>query len=363
MTDVRKINPGSGKDRLIRPEVRALRAYEVADATGLIKLDAMENPYSWPPELVSKWQRLLAAAPINRYPDPGASVLRQVLRRRIGLADEFGLLLGNGSDEIIQMLLLALDRDCAVIAPTPTFVMYEMSAKTVGLPYVGVPLGPEFVLDAERLLEAAATVRPGVIFIAYPNNPTGNLFSTKEIERVIRGTDALVVVDEAYFPFAGSTFMDRLQEFENLLVMRTLSKEGLAGLRLGFIAGHRSWIDEIDKVRLPYNINCLTQITVAFALEQSRMLAAQAEQIRASRARLFEGLSAIPGIRAWPSDANFILFRTHGANEVFDGLRRRGVLIKNLAGSGLPGFLRVTVGTDEENRCFLQALRDEMAPA
>ncbi|MHB8562533.1 MAG: histidinol-phosphate transaminase [Acidiferrobacteraceae bacterium] len=347
---------------MIRPEVRALRAYEVADATGLIKLDAMENPYSWPPEIVSKWQQLLAVAPINRYPDPGASALRKVLRRRIGLADEFGLLLGNGSDEIIQMLMLALDRDCAVIAPTPTFVMYEMSAKTVGLPYVGVPLGPEFALDAGRVLEAAAAVRPGVIFIAYPNNPTGNLFAAEEIERIIRGTDALVVVDEAYFPFAGDTFIDRLQEFENLLVMRTLSKEGLAGLRLGFIAGHRLWIDEIDKVRLPYNINRLTQITVEFALEHSGMLAAQAEQIKVSRARLFEGLNAIPGIRAWPSDANFILFSTPGANEVFDGLRRRGILIKNLAGGGLPGFLRVTVGTAEENRSFLQALRDEMAP-
>lgn len=347
--------------RLIRPEILALRSYAVADASGRIKLDAMENPYSWPPDLFPGWQRLLAASPLNRYPEPAAPALADALRRKLALPEGQDLLLGNGSDEIIQMLTLALRRDLAVLAPTPTFVMYEMSAKVAGVPYTGVPLDPGFSLNADKLLEAAQRTHAGLIFIAYPNNPTGNLFDAGEIERVIRNTHALVVVDEAYFPFARCTFMDRIGEFDNLLVMRTFSKEGLAGLRLGFLAGHRNWIEAIDKLRLPYNINRLTQLTVTFALEHADVLEAQAARIRADRELLFDALAAMPTVQPWPSDANFILFSVARAEEVFKGLFARGVLIKNLSGSGLPGFLRVTVGTHEENHCFLQALRDVLA--
>ncbi|MHB1951733.1 MAG: histidinol-phosphate transaminase [Acidiferrobacteraceae bacterium] len=361
MTESPDNSPDSRLTRLIRSEVLALRPYAVPEAAGRTKLDAMENPYSWPAELVPEWQRRLAASPLNRYPEASAPALRSLLRRRLGLAPGSDLLLGNGSDEIIQMLTLALRRDLAVLAPAPTFVMYEMSAKVAGVPYVSVPLDPGFSLNAERLLEAAERCHAGLIFIAYPNNPTGNLFDEREVERIIRNTRALVVVDEAYFPFARRTFMGRLGEFDNLLVMRTLSKEGLAGLRLGFVAGRRDWIEVIDRVRLPYNINRLTELTVAFALEHADVLESQAERIRSERALLWKALAAIPGVRPWPSDANFILFHVADADAVFTGLLARGVLIRNLSAGSLSGCLRVTVGTPEENHRFLRALQDVLA--
>jgi histidinol-phosphate aminotransferase len=245
-----------------------------------------------------------------------------------------------------------------VLAPTPTFVMYEMIATFTGMKFTGVPLKQDFALDLEAMRIAAEETQAAAIFLAYPNNPTGNLFDAPAMEKLIAEAPGLVVVDEAYFAFAGETFLDRLGRFDNLLVMRTLSKQGLAGLRLGILAGAPEWIAEFDKLRLPYNIGVLNQASAEFALRHTAVLDEQAAAIRAERDALYRSLAGLPGLKVWPSRANFLLFRVESrpAAELFDALLRAGVLIKNLERT-IPGCLRVTVGTPGENRAFLAALQ------
>jgi histidinol-phosphate aminotransferase len=346
----------------IRPEIRNIAAYHVPDPGELIKLDAMENPYTWPDEMLDTWQKMVREIPVNRYPDPAAKGLTVELRRAMGVPDNMGVMLGNGSDEIIQILALALGGvKRVVLAPEPSFVMYKMIASFSGLEYVGVPLKDDFSLDMAAMEQAIQQYEPAVIYLAYPNNPTGNLFDEKDVEAIIRMANGLVVVDEAYHAFAGKSFMQRLGEFDNLLVMRTVSKLGLAGLRLGLLAGPKEWLSEFDKVRLPYNINVMTQAAAEFALKNIEIFDEQTRLIREERTRLVAEMEKLEGLTLYPSAANFILFRVPAgrANAVFEGIKARGVLIKNMkaAYGPLADCLRVTVGTAAENDAFLSALR------
>jgi len=346
-------------EEIIRDEIRALKAYHVPDSAGMVKLDAMENPYRLPPALRGRLARLLEEAALNRYPDPAASVLKARLRQALAIPDGMELLLGNGSDELIQMLIMAVARPGAVVLGVePSFVMFRMISTFAGARYVGVDLREDYSLDIERLLGAIEQHQPGLVFIAYPNNPTGNLFDARLIERVIEAARGLVVVDEAYHAFAGASFIPRLGRHPNLLVMRTMSKLGLAGIRLGALIGPGRWIEQLDKVRLPYNVSTLTQIVAGEVLQHDAVLTDQAAAIKLERSRLLRELQRAPGVTAFPSDANFILFRVSHAERVFDGLKRRGVLIKSLHGSHrlLANCLRVTVGTPDENTAFLTAL-------
>lgn len=346
-------------DRVVRDDIRALTAYHVQDAAGLVKLDAMENPYELPPSVRQEIMVLATAAELNRYPDSDARELKAALRASMNVPQGMELLLGNGSDEIIQLLALACARPgAAMLGLDPSFAMFPLVARFCSLEFVGVPLGPRFELDADAVIDAMARRRVPLAFIAYPNNPTGNLFDAGAIERVIRHAPGLLVIDEAYHPFAQASFMARLAEFPNLLVMRTLSKLGLAGLRLGVLVGRPEWIAELNKLRLPYNVNVLTQCVATQVLAHRSVLEAQATQIRAERRRVIERLQAIEGVEPFPSDANFVLFRVGGAQGVFDALKERRILIKKLTGShpALENCLRVTVGTAEENDAFLGAL-------
>lgn len=347
--------------RWVRPEIRALKAYHVPDARGMIKLDAMENPYSFPPELRAQWLEVLRGVDLNRYPDPSPPRLKQRLRDALAVPEGMDVLLGNGSDELIQIIALAVAAPGRVIlAPTPTFVMYEMIARFVGMQFVGVPLAEDFALDVAAMRAAILRHRPAAVFLAYPNNPTGNLFARDDVEAVITAADGPVIVDEAYHAFAGDSFMADLAGHDNLLVMRTLSKQGLAGLRLGVLAGRPEWLNELDKLRLPYNVNVLTQASAEFAVTHMAVLDAQAARIRAERGRVFAALAALAGVLPSASRANFILFRVTArpATDVFNALKAGGVLIKNLdaAGGRLAGCLRVTVGAPAENDAFLAAL-------
>lgn len=346
---------------IIRSEIVALNAYHVPDSAGLVKLDAMENPYALPADLRIEVARLVESAALNRYPDPGATRLKARLREAMDIPSGMEVLLGNGSDEIIQMLTMAAARPGAVVLGLePSFVMFRMIATFCGVRFVGVPLKPDFSLDADKMMAAIAEHQPALVFIAYPNNPTGNLFDEAAMTRIIEAAPGMVVVDEAYHAFAGRSFMPRLKDYPNLLVMRTLSKSGLAGLRLGLIAGAGAWLGHVDKVRLPYNVNVLTQLVAEKVLQHRELLARQAAAIKAERTRLFDELQRIPGVQPVPSDANFILFKTGKAEQVFNGLKQRGVLIKNLHGShpSLADCLRVTVGTPEEDTRFLDALNE-----
>ena len=355
----------------IRPIIKKINAYHVPDAEGLIKLDAMENPYVLPDNLINKLQVNLSSAALNRYPDPSAKKLHEKLKHVMQVPDGQTIVLGNGSDELIQMLAMAVanhdDNQSAkkikkvcLMSFDPGFVMYKMISDFVGIEYVGVPLQNNFSLDMGLTRQAIEKHQPEIIFIAYPNNPSANCYNEKEIEEIISIAPGMVVLDEAYHPFAQKSFMHRLSEFDHLLVMRTVSKMGLAGLRLGLLCGHPEIIAEIDKIRLPYNINVLTQVAAEFVLDNVSVLDEQARRIREEREVLLETMGAISGLDVFPSQANFILFRVinNDANEVFESIKSSGVLIKNMrADEGLlKNCLRVTVGAPDENKAFVSAL-------
>lgn len=347
----------------VRPAVKAMSAYAVHGAEGLIKLDAMENPYTFPQWLVEKWLSVLRRVALNRYPDASAADLKAQIREVYGVADDLDIILGNGSDELIQMLALTVGGNRRVVlAPEPTFVMYRVTAAVTGLDYVGVPLHTDFSLDIEAMLAAIAEHQPALVFLAYPNNPTGNLFERSAIEQILDAAPGLVVVDEAYFSFAAETLLDGIATWPNLIVMRTLSKMGLAGLRLGWMAGSRQWMAEVEKVRLPYNIGTLAQLSTRFALEHITLFEQQTSNIVLERERLLQRLRGFADIEVFDSAANFVLFRVpgDGAGGVFAALKDAGILIKNLDGAGgaLKGCLRVTAGTSQESDAFLAALQD-----
>jgi len=359
-------------DNIIRAEIRAMHAYPVPDASGFVKLDAMENPYVLPEDLRRALGERLAGVAMNRYPVPSYTLLKQKLCARLGVPAGYDVVLGNGSDELITILSVACAKPGAkVLAPLPGFVMYGVSAKLAGMEFVGVPLAPDFSLDLPAMLAAIAEHRPSIVYLAYPNNPTGNLWDEAAMVEIIRavGDTGVVVVDEAYQPFAQASFMGRLPEFGNLAVMRTVSKLGLAGIRLGYLAASRELLQEFDKVRPPYNINVLTQAAAEFVLDHADVLDAQAAELRSERERMRGTLAAIPALEVFPSAANFILARVRGGagsgDAVFAALLERKILIKNVGKMHplLENCLRLTVGTPAENAALLAALQGILAPS
>ncbi|MBP3981647.1 histidinol-phosphate transaminase [Acidovorax sp. JG5] len=359
----------------IRPDVRAMHAYRVQPAAGLLKMDAMENPFGLPPALQAELGQRLGALELNRYPGPRNDDLRAALARHAGMPDGNALILGNGSDELISLVSLA----CALppeanggkrpvaLAPVPGFVMYAMCAQLQGLDFVGVPLTPDFALDEAAMLAAMARYQPALTYIAYPNNPTATLWDEGAVQRIIDAAGAqggIVVVDEAYQPFASRTFIDRMRaepaRNAHVLLMRTLSKFGLAGVRLGYLIGAAALVAEIDKVRPPYNVSVLNGEAALFALEHAEVFAAQAADLRAQRTVLVNALRQMPGIeKCWDSEANMVLVRVADAARAYEGMKQRKVLIKNVSTMHplLANCLRLTVGNAEDNAQMLAALQ------
>lgn len=356
-------------ENIIRADVRALSAYHVQDASGLVKLDAMENPYGLPEALQHELGRRLGALALNRYPVPTYVALKNAICDKLGVPAGFDVILGNGSDELISIVSVACAKPGAtVLAPLPGFVMYAMSAQLAGLEFIGVPLRADLSLDTEAMLAAVRTHRPAITYLAYPNNPTGNLFDANAMLAIIGevGETGVVIVDEAYQPFADDSFMSRLPQFANLIVMRTVSKLGLAGIRLGYMSAPAPLLREFDKVRPPYNVNVLTEATAGFMLEHNDVLDTQAAAICAERERLSAALAALAGVTVFPSAANFILLRVTrpglSGTQVFERLLEQKVLVKNVGKMHalLENCLRVTVSTPAENAQFLAALESSL---
>ncbi|MFI4952459.1 MAG: histidinol-phosphate transaminase [Burkholderiales bacterium] len=344
---------------VVRPEVRALAAYAVPGAEGMIKLDAMENPFPLPDAVRARLDAALVRVAVNRYPDAAADAVKNALSHALGIPRTQPLLLGNGSDELIQVITSALARPgAAMLAPDPSFVMYRLNALHAGMRFVGVPLAGDFGLDRDAMLAAVERERPALTFLAYPNNPTGNLFAATDIEAIIRAAPGLVVVDEAYYAFADASFLPRVAEFPNLLVLRTVSKVGMAGLRLGYAVAPPEWIAELNKLRQPYNVNVLTQAAAVALLVDAGWIAEQAATIRAERARLAAAMARLPGVTVFETRTNFLLARVPDANRLFDELKERRILVKNVHGWHplLANCLRITVGTPHENDQLLAAL-------
>jgi histidinol-phosphate aminotransferase len=344
----------------VRPDVRAMTRYPVTLADGWIKLDAMENPYGLPDGVRTAIAAALAAVPINRYPDGDAREAKAALRHSLALSDDAGLMLGNGSDELIQIITAAVaSPGVVVLAPEPSFVMYRRNAMIGHAEFVAVPLRDDFRLDTPAMLDAIAKLRPALVWLPFPNNPTGNLFEIADVEHIVRAAPGIVAIDEAYYAFADCSMLSRVLEFPNLVVVRTVSKIGLAGLRLGYAVAHPEWIDEFEKIRPPYNVNSLTQAALPVLLAHSDELARQASRIRAERSRLCAALSSLPGVRVYATQTNFVLISVPDAGAWFATLREARIMVKNLDGWHplLANCLRITVGTPVENDALVGALR------
>jgi histidinol-phosphate aminotransferase len=341
--------------KLIRPEVRKLRAYFIEETPFRIKLDAMENPFALPPEAQKEMADAAASLPVNRYPDPSAEKLKEAIAEYWGIGTK-RMILGNGSDELIQLIVLAFGGP--VVIPTPTFAMYELISRALSQEVVAVPLGKDFGLNADKILKKAKETQAKVIFLANPNNPTGNRFSDEAVQKILNRTNAAVVIDEAYFSFSGRSFLPVLKDHPNMIILRTLSKIGLAGLRIGVLTASAKVIDQLNKIRLPYNINSLSQTAARAVLGRRDILNQQISLLISSRQRLYNELSGIKGVTAYPSETNFILFRTAiDATRIHEKLKEAGILIKDLNRPGpLANCLRVTVGTPEENAEFMKQL-------
>jgi histidinol-phosphate aminotransferase len=349
----------------IRADVQAMHRYTVQSASGLLKLDAMENPYPLPRPLQTELGQVLASVALNRYPT-GHHETIAAIRQAQAIPTEYDIMLGNGSDEILHLLIQACARggnnnNTIIMAPTPSFVMYAMSAQLNHCDFIGVPLRPDFELDMPAMLTAISQHQPALLFLAYPNNPTGNAWQTADIQACINAMqthNGLVVIDEAYRPFAANSWLPRLNDAPNVVLVRTLSKLGLAGLRLGYLVAAPHWIEQFDKVRPPYNINVLTLAATTFLLNHSEVFTIQAAQIMAQRTRLFTALIEMAGVTPYPSAANFILTRVPDATTWFNALKAQGILIKNVSTMSplLNNCLRLTVGSAEENAQLIAAL-------
>ena len=331
--------------KLARPNIRSLRAYHAEVVPCKVKLDANESPYGI---------KVLDTVMTNRYPDPSAKELRGLVAKDLKVKPE-NVLHGNGSDEIISNLIMTFGGP--VLYPVPTFSMYGIISQAIGESKVVIPLDKDFDLDLNRMLKSIKKEGPKLIFLSSPNNPTGNSFSSEKISGIIRQSKGLVIVDEAYQQFSDKdSFVPLLEKYRNLVVLRTLSKVGLAGLRVGFMIADKDIINEVNKVRLPFNLNSLSQKAASDALKNKKLMRSSISAIIAERKRLFREMADMEGIGPYPSDANFILFRVNDADRIFRGLLRKGVLIRNMTGA-VESCLRVTVGTPGENTVFLKALK------
>ena len=348
----------------IRDDIKSMSAYRIADLPeGFIKLDAMESPYhpfARFPELSNEWLRLIAQAQIHLYPNPAASGLQETLRKAFDIPESAASALGNGSDEVIQfMTLLVAQSGATMLAVEPSFVMYRHNAELYGMNYVGVPLNEDFTLDLLAVLSAIDKHQPALIFIAYPNNPTGVCFRREEVEAIIRAARGIVVVDEAYGAFSRDSFLPQAGSVENLVVMRTISKIGFAGLRIGYAAGSPAVMDELAKILPPYNMNQLSLATAKFALQHHDVIQTTIDILKTERERVFNELSAIGRLKAFPSEANFITVRVPDADALFNTLKENRILIKKLHGTHplLAQCVRITIGSPEQNDAVLDIIR------
>ncbi len=357
--------------RYLRADVQGMHAYAVQPSAGMVKVDTMENPFLLPAPLRRQLGERLAEVALNRYPAERGDVLRAELARHARMPDGNDIMLGNGSDELISLLTLACAGQLGggaahpVLAPLPGFVMYELSARLQGLPFVGVPLTADFELDEPAMLAAIEQHQPALVYLAYPNNPTANLWDDSVIDRIIDAAPGLVVIDEAYQPFAARDSLHRLARHDHVLLMRTMSKFGLAGVRIGYLMGRKALIAELDKLRPPFNISVLNCEAALFALEHADEYERQAQVIRAERARLASAFDGRAGVTVFASEANMLLVRVPDAAQMFAALKARRILVKNVSSMHplLLNCLRITVGTPDENSSTIAAFEAALQEA
>lgn len=343
-------------------KVQSMVAYDVPSSAGMIKLNDMESPYKLPDEMKEALGKILSMTNINRYPNPRSTSLVAKIKKTFSVPESCKVMLGNGSDELIQLILMATMRDGAtVLSPAPSFVMYQQMAEILGMRYVGVDLNADFSLDEQAFLAAIKRENPAVIFLAHPNNPTGMLLSKTFLQQVLESSNGLVVFDEAYTAYADDSALDLIEHYENAVLIRTVSKIGLAGIRLGYLAALPALVEAFDKVRMPYNINVLTQGTARFMLDQMDYFDHNVAKILKEKALLYDWLSARDDVTVFPSQTNFLLVRFDDATMVFERLRdEHKILVKNWHGKHpiMDNILRITIGRKKENAKLRDALNE-----
>ena len=346
-------------EQWLRSDIKNIDAYHVPVSKDMIKLDAMESPFGVPEDLKVEFLKCIEQSEVNRYPEADPSPLKDTLRSLMGIPDEFGILLGNGSDELIQLLALACSKDDLIMSFEPSFVMYELVSKYVNLEYFGVQLDSNFDINLSDALLIIEREKPKIIFIAYPNNPTGNCFDYDAIIEIIKSTNSMVILDEAYYAYSDKSFLSEISNFPNLLVLRTISKIGFAGLRLGLLIGDQETIAQLNKLRLPYNINALTQTSANFLLQDKQRIINNAQIIIEERRRLAHELSLFSKFKVYPSQTNFILVHSEDAHSLHTALKENGILIKGFPkGSKLSDFIRISVSEPVENNILIDAIRN-----
>ncbi|MDC6455997.1 histidinol-phosphate transaminase [Candidatus Pseudothioglobus singularis] len=346
-------------EQWLRSDIKNIDAYHVPVSKDMIKLDAMESPFGVPEDLKVEFLKCIERSEVNRYPEADPSPLKDTLRSLMDIPDEFGILLGNGSDELIQLLALACSKDDLIMSFEPSFVMYELVSKYVNLEYFGVQLDSNFDINLSDALLIIEREKPKIIFIAYPNNPTGNCFDYDAIIEIIKSTNSMVILDEAYYAYSDKSFLSEISNFPNLLVLRTISKIGFAGLRLGLLIGDQETIAQLNKLRLPYNINALTQTSANFLLQDKQRIINNAQIIIEERRRLAHELSLFSKFKVYPSQTNFILVHSEDAHSLHTALKENGILIKGFPkGSKLSDFIRISVSEPVENNILIDAIRN-----
>ena len=346
-------------EQWLRSDIKNIDAYHVPVSKDMIKLDAMESPFGVPEDLKVEFLKCIDQSEVNRYPEADPSPLKATLRSLMDIPDEFGILLGNGSDELIQLLALACSKDDLIMSFEPSFVMYELVSKYVNLEYFGVQLDSNFDINLSDALLIIEREKPKIIFIAYPNNPTGNCFDYDAIIEIIKSTNSMVILDEAYYAYSDKSFLSEISNFPNLLVLRTISKIGFAGLRLGLLIGDQETIAQLNKLRLPYNINALTQTSANFLLQDKQRIINNAQIIIEERRRLAHELSLFSKFKVYPSQTNFILVHSKDAHSLHTALKENGILIKGFPkGSKLSDFIRISVSEPFENNILIDAIRN-----
>lgn len=347
-------------DAIFTDKVQNMKPYHVQRSGGLIKLDAMESPYTLPDEMRQALGTMLSVTNINRYPNSKSTSLAAKIKKCFELPESCDVILGNGSDELIQIIITATARpNATVLSPVPSFVMYQQTAELLGMNFVGVDLNADFSLDVDQFLAVIETEQPAVIFLAYPNNPTGFLLDFDAVKQIIEAAPGLVVMDEAYTAYASKNSAQLINEYDNVVLIRTVSKIGLAGIRLGYLAANSNIAAQFEKVRMPYNINVLTQGTARFMLDQMAYLNRCVDKLMTEKESLYDWLSEQANITVYPSETNFLLVRFDDADTVFDRLRdEHKILVKNLNGSHpvLENILRITIGRKKENEKLREAL-------
>ena len=346
-------------EQWLRSDIKNIDAYHVPVSKDMIKLDAMESPFGVPEDLKVEFLKCIEQSEVNRYPEADPSPLKDTLRSLMDIPDEFGILLGNGSDELIQLLALACSKDDLIMSFEPSFVMYELVSKYVNLEYFGVQLDSNFDINLSDALLIIEREKPKIIFIAYPNNPTGNCFDYDAIIEIIKSTNSMVILDEAYYAYSDKSFLSEISNFPNLLVLRTISKIGFAGLRLGLLIGDQETIAQLNKLRLPYNINALTQTSANFLLQDKQRIINNAQIIIEERRHLAHELSLFSKFKVYPSQTNFILVHSEDAHSLHTALKENGILIKGFPkGSKLSDFIRISVSEPVENNILIDAIRN-----